>query len=65
MKKLILIGVLLLAGCSSAITMKNPRTGETAQCGPYAVAGIAAMATPQREAQCIQDFKEQGYVRAN
>lgn len=45
--------------------MRNPATGETAQCGPYTIQGIQGpMAAAQHEAQCIQDFKEQGYVRA-
>lgn len=54
-----------LAGCSDAITMRHPDTGQTAQCGPFwgGLSGAAINQVAQREAQCIQDYKEQGYVR--
>lgn len=54
--------VLALAACSTPIEMYNPKTGATATCGPFSMAGGGHSATA-REAQCIRDYKEQGYVR--
>lgn len=57
-----------LAACAQTkgVTMIHPQTGKTAQCGPYYVQGSinGNMAATMQEAQCIQDYKEQGYVRA-
>jgi uncharacterized lipoprotein YajG len=62
--RLIILAALILSGCTtSPITMQNPATGQTAQCGPYISSGLSGLATPQREAQCIADYKEQGFVR--
>lgn len=61
MRHLLLLSVLLVAACTSPITMRNPQTGAVAQCGPYA----NTWTTEVREAQCIRDFKEQGYVRVS
>lgn len=53
-----------LAACSTApIRLQHPETKQTVQCGPYPAVGTGAIATGQREAQCINDFKQQGYVR--
>lgn len=56
----ILAALLLLAGCTSAVVMRNPTTGETAKCGPY----TDTWTTPERERQCIQDYQRQGFERA-
>lgn len=61
MRVAVILCLVVLAGCTSPIGMKNPRTGEVAQCGPYA----NTWETHYRESQCVQDFKEQGYVRVN
>ena len=54
----------ILGGCSSApVHLKHPDTGEMAQCGPYLSTGMAATGGALREAQCINDYKEQGYLR--
>ena len=63
MRRAICLLALLVAGCTEAIHLRNPTTGATATCGPYASGGMAGLTTPQREAQCINDFKEQGFVR--
>lgn len=46
--------------------MINKATGKTAQCGPY-YTGLAPdfklQGIAMRESQCIQDYKEQGFVR--
>lgn len=66
--RLIWVSVLVLAaalsGCTSAITMRNPATGQVAKCGPYAMPnGIVAAASTFREQACVSDFQRQGYVR--
>lgn len=52
--------ILLLSACTSPITMKNSKTGQTATCGPYAT----DMNAPEREGRCISDFQRQGYERS-
>ena len=60
----ILLAVGMLAGCTSApVFLKHPVTGETAQCGPYKNTGMAANAGALREAQCVSDYRAQGYQR--
>lgn len=59
---LLLAGVLAVSGCTDAIRLTNPATGQTATCGPYPI-GVMVQAS-SREARCLQDFKEQGFVRA-
>lgn len=51
--------LLLLGGCTAPVTMVNPKTGQTAQCGPYA----NTWGTGDREAKCIDDYRSQGFVR--
>ncbi len=55
-----------LAGCvtTDPVYMKNPNTGQVVQCGPYDNRALNSMASAQRESQCIQDYKEQGFVRS-
>lgn len=48
---------------TTPIVMKHPETGKIVQCGPYPASGIGSIGTPDREAQCIRDYKGQGYVR--
>jgi len=56
--------LLFMPACTTApIAMQNPQTGQTATCGPYPAGGTTGMNTAMREAQCIQDFKEQGFLR--
>lgn len=59
----ILFLVILIAGCTQTVYMKNQKTSEVVECGPYQAGGIPALAGAMREAQCIRDYKEQGYVR--
>jgi hypothetical protein len=59
------IAVSLLCGCTDAVYMRNA-SGETVKCGSvytglagdFELMGIAA-----RESQCIQDYKDQGFIR--
>ncbi len=58
--------VFLLASCTTTkpVFLTHPKTGATVQCGPYPTRGLAKpMAAAMHETQCIQDYKEQGYVR--
>lgn len=56
---------LLLAACSTeTIYMKNPTTGQTATCGGHPLAfPIYATVASSHDQECVQDYKEQGYVR--
>lgn len=65
MKSIFLAALLALAACTSAVHLKNPATGQTAQCGPYMLEGLGQPASvASREARCLDDFERQGYVRA-
>lgn len=56
--------IVSLAGCTTeSIYMKNPQTGAVVKCGTPHANTLAEPAVQAREAQCIQDYKEQGYVR--
>lgn len=55
--------LLLLSACTAPVTMVNPQTGQTAQCGPYASGGSTGINTAFREAKCIDDFRSQGFMR--
>lgn len=59
--------VLVLAGCTSGIAMRNPATGQTAYCESYSKFGmVGAMnstANEMHQQKCIDDFARQGYVR--
>ena len=59
------IAVLAIAACAApAVTMRHPATGKTVVCGPYAERGPnGPIASAMHETQCINDFKEQGFVR--
>jgi len=59
---LLLVG---LAGCSTeTIYLKNPATGETATCGGHPLAfPIYATVAASHDQECVQDYKEQGFVR--
>lgn len=57
--------VVALAACANSRTyLKNPSTGEVVKCGSvHPVTLFAEGAVQRREAQCITDYKEQGFVR--
>lgn len=68
-KVLTLFTVLFLVSCASSqkVVLRHPATGEMVTCGPYLVGGNIASAarTAQNELRyCIEDFKQQGFVRA-
>jgi len=51
----------VLAGCTSAVHMRNAATGATATCGPYA----DTINAPAYEHQCISDYQRQGFERVS
>jgi uncharacterized lipoprotein YajG len=62
-----LLGLMLAACQTTPVTMRNVSTGQTATCGPF-YTGLSGgefrmQGIAMREAQCIKDFKEQGYIR--
>jgi hypothetical protein len=55
---------LVLNGCADSTTyLKNEKTGEVVKCGGFHAVTVAEGAIQRREAQCIQDYKERGFVR--
>ena len=54
---------MLMAGCTSAVILRHPQTGQTTKCGPYSTGGPIGWQAAQREAQCISDYQRQGYER--
>lgn len=56
---LILTGMLLVA-CTGSIIMRNPATGEVADCGGW---GIFAFQTAELERDCVEDYQRQGWQR--
>lgn len=63
MSKIFLTLALLVVACTKAVVLVNPETGQMVQCGPYSTSAFVANANALRERQCIEDYKEQGYVR--
>jgi len=51
-----------LGACADGRTyMRNPATGQLVTCGTRHPYTVVESAVEQREAQCIQDYKEQGF----
>ena len=67
MRKLIIISALVgvLGACTTTepVYLRHQKTGQVVQCGPYDGRPIQSSASAVREAQCINDYKEQGFVR--
>jgi hypothetical protein len=52
------------AGCvNNRVYLKNAATGEVVKCRASHVGPLLALAAQKDEAQCVNDYKEQGYVR--
>lgn len=63
MNKLIPL-LFLLAGCTdSTVYMKNAKTGEVVKCGSYHPVSLVENSKKDRDLRCVDDYKEQGYVR--
>jgi len=58
---------LALVGCATQpVILRNPKTGETTQCGPYTnMHPLFPAASPhwKAERQCIEDYQRQGFER--
>ena len=55
---------LLTVGCADSTTyLKNEKTGQIVKCGGAHAVTLAESAIQAREAECIEDYKQQGYVR--
>jgi hypothetical protein len=55
---------LVLAGCADSTTyFKNMRTGEVVKCGSTHRMTLAEDEVERSDAQCIQDYKDQGFIR--
>lgn len=67
MRHFLLIALLTLSSCTTdPIYLKNKKTGEIVTCGQHYV-GLAKdfkmEGIAMEEGQCINDYKEQGYIR--
>jgi hypothetical protein len=51
-----------IAGCQSdSVRLRDPQTGQIAQCGPY---GTYSSQTAAKERErCVNDYQAQGYQR--
>jgi|GEM_PF-3675518 len=60
----VVAAVTTFTGCANSKTyLKSPKTGEVVKCGSVHAVTLAEWAVQKREAQCITDYKEQGFVR--
>ena len=57
------LGCATLACADGRTYLKNPTTGQVVTCGTRHPYTVVESAVEKREAQCIQDYKEQGFVR--
>ena len=67
---ILLIAVSMLAvGCenisgSAPVMMRNARTGQTTQCGPFPkLTSTDAQQAFARERACVEDYQRQGFER--
>lgn len=61
MSRLILIAVLMLAGCASPVVYRDPQTGHTAQCSSSNVGGLPAAKHDIDD--CSTVLEHMGWVR--
>lgn len=65
MRRMVLALLILPSACTTeTIYMKNPSTGALATCGAHPLAfPIYATIAATHDHDCVQDYKEQGYIR--
>lgn len=64
MKSAALLLLLCVAACTNSTTyLKDQKTGEVVTCGSTHAISAVEGAVQRREAQCIQDYKDRGFVR--
>jgi hypothetical protein len=57
---LIFVAVFTITACQSdSVRLRNPQTGEVAQCGPYGQMSSKTGAATRE--QCISEYRQQGY----
>jgi hypothetical protein len=58
--------LIALSSCTTeTIHMRNPVTGQVAECGGHPLAfPIYATIASTHDAECVRDYKEQGFVRS-
>ena len=61
MKSILIVVVLLLVtGCTSGVTLLNPRTGSVVKCGPFLMRWGLGL---EEQESCSYDYQMQGYRR--
>ena len=63
---IVFLGLLLMGCATELIRLRNPQTGDVAQCGPYTnMHPFFPALSPhwKAERECIEDFQRQGYER--
>lgn len=56
--------VLCLGACTEAMYMKDPATGQVAECGGHwLLFPIYATVASTHDGECVKDYKEQGWTR--
>ena len=69
MKTLTIVALLLLAGCTTPLTMmKNDTTGQVARCGGDATSSLAGGVIGYHvqlgnDAQCVKEYEAQGFKK--
>jgi len=56
--------MVVLAGCTGPVILRDPETGKTVQCGPEDTEQSAEVAY-QRQRACIEQYQRQGYKRVS
>lgn len=56
--------LIVLAGCTGPVILRDPQTGKTVHCGPDETEQRADVAY-QRERDCIEAYQRQGYKRVS
>jgi hypothetical protein len=56
--------LVVLAGCTGPVILRDPQTGKTVQCSPDDT-GQSAEVAYQRQRDCIEDYQRQGYKRVS
>ena len=62
MRRGLVLLALLLTGCTSAIPLRHT-DGRRATCGGYFTGGAIGFQVAAREAQCVDDYRRQGFER--
>jgi hypothetical protein len=62
---IVLCSLFVLAACATQpVQLRHPQTGKVVECGPYETYNASSKQTAAiRERGCIEDFKQQGYMR--